>query len=109
MKGKYDKNEYKDWKSKQIVGKYRDNQNVILEQEIKISKILRNTLCGLNSRRKNYFQKIYRNYSVKSRMNKMMGRIFKEIQFRYTVQDKLFDDVLNSNKTLKHMYYFTER
>ena len=52
----------------------------ILEQKIRISKILRNTLCGLNSGRKSYFQKIYRNFSVRSRMNKMIGRIFKKIQ-----------------------------
>ena len=81
----------------------------ILEQKIRISKILRNTLCGLNSGRKSYFQKIYRNFSVRSRMNKMIGRIFKKIQVRYTAQDKVSDDVLNSNKTLKYVYYFTKR
>ena len=70
----------------------------ILEQKIRISKILRNILCGLNSGRKIYFQKIYRNFPVRSRMNKMTERIFKKIQFRYTAQDKVFDDVLNSNK-----------
>ena len=37
-------------------------------------------------------------------MNKMIGRILKKIQFRYTVQDKVFDDVLNSNKNLKYMF-----
>ena len=100
MKGKHDKNEYKDWKSKQIIGKYRNNQNGYFRTE----KFLRNTLCGVKSRRKSYFQKIYINFSVRSRMNKMIGRILKKIQFRYTVQDKVFDDVLNSNKNLKYTF-----
>lgn len=49
----------------------------ILEQKIRISKILKNTLCGLKSRSKSNLQKIYRNYPIRIRVNKMIERIFK--------------------------------
>lgn len=59
----------------------------ILEQKIRISKIFKNTLCGLKSRSKSNLQKIYRNYPSEVEWTKWLKEYLKGIKLRHTVQD----------------------